>query len=192
MIPFVSFRHSKADRQIDLMIDSGSQGNIIKMDVIPRIYKVNHVDKIRIQGISKESLITLGSVNLKIFDQTIKFYVIENEVEISYNGILGVDFLNKSKVTLDFVNKSLKFNGITMPFRQNGNLNETHNVKRIYSVEHCFQDRSLPLIDVVNRQKYYIGQFLLDTGSKGNLIKISFLPLYCDIDIKNRKQPNRM
>ena len=69
IIPFVSFRHSKADRQIDLMIDSGSQGNIIKMVVMTRNYKVNHVDKIRIQGISKEPLITLGSVNLKIFDQ---------------------------------------------------------------------------------------------------------------------------
>ena len=131
MIPFGSFRHCKADRQIDLMIDSGSQGNIIKMDVIPRNYKVNHVDKIRIQGISKEPLITLGSVYLEISDQIIKFYVIQNEVEISYDGILGVDFLSKSKVTLDFVNKSVKFNGITMPFRQNGNLNETHNVKRI-------------------------------------------------------------
>ena len=92
---------------------------------------------------------------------------------MSYDGILGVDFLNKSKVTLDFVNKSLKFNGITMPFRQSGNLNETHNVKRIYSVDHCFQDRSLPLIDVVNQQTDYIRQCLLDTGSEGNLIKIS-------------------
>ena len=107
---------------------------------------------------------------MKIFDQIIKFYVIQNEVEISYDSIVGVDFLNKSKVTLDFVNKSLKFNGITMPFRQNGNLNETYNVKSIYSVDHCFRDQSLPLIDVVNPQTDCIGQFLPDTGSEGNLI----------------------
>ena len=58
MIPFVSFRHSKADWRIDLMINSVSQGNVIKMHVIPRNYKVNHEDKIRIQGISKDPLIT--------------------------------------------------------------------------------------------------------------------------------------
>ena len=72
-----------------------------------------------------------------------------------------------------------------MPLEQNGNIDKAHNTKRIYSVNHCFQNLSLLLIDVVNRQTYYIGQFLLDTDLEGNLIKISSLPLDCNIDIKN-------
>ena len=46
-------------------------------------------------------------------------------------------------------------------------------------------EKTLPLINVVNRNLEYVGQFLLDTGSEGNLIKISSLPADCEIDINN-------
>ena len=46
MIPFISFKHSRPGWQIDLMVDSGSQGNVIKIDVIPSNYEVNYLDKI--------------------------------------------------------------------------------------------------------------------------------------------------
>ena len=35
----------------------------------------------------------------------------------------------------------------------------------------------------MNRELKYIGQFLIDTGSEGNLIKIGSLPADCEIDI---------
>ena len=167
------------------MIDSSSQGNVIKIDFLASNYKVNYLDKIWIKGISKEPLSTLGSVSLKIFDQIIKFYGIQNESEISYDGLLGVEFLNKNKVALDFMTKSLNFNNIAMSFKQNGVCNGTNGAKRTYSVNHCYQDRSSPLINIASRQMEHMGELLLDTDSEGNLVKISSLPLDCDIDTKN-------
>ena len=72
-----------------------------------------------------------------------------------------------------------------MPFKQNVVYNGKNSVTRIYNVNHCEQNRSSPFIDIANRQTEHIGQFLLDTGSEGNIIKISSLPPDFDIDTKN-------
>ena len=72
-----------------------------------------------------------------------------------------------------------------MPFKQNVVYNGTNNVTRIYNVNHCEQNRSLPFIDIANQQIEHIGQFLLDTGSEENKIKISSLPAGCDINTKD-------
>ena len=76
LIPFISFEYPYIERKIDLMIDSGSQGNVIKSDALPYSVKLNHNERIWIQGISDDPFITIGTVNIKLFNQTIKFDVI--------------------------------------------------------------------------------------------------------------------
>ena len=95
------------------MIDSGSQGNIIKAEVLPHDVKINFLDKIQIKGISNEILVTVGSTKLKVFNEVIKFHVIRNEIQIPYDGILGVEFLNSlyllnKAITMMIIMKSIE------------------------------------------------------------------------------------
>ena len=171
LIPFISFKYPYIEGKIDLMIDSGSQGNIIKSYALPHGVKVNHKERIWIKGISDDPFITIGIVNIKFFNQLIKFHVIQDSIRIPYNGILGVEFLNKIKVIIDFDNKNLYFINHKIPFKQNKGHQRQSNTDRIFSVNQLLSEHTLPLIDVLNRELKYIGQFLIDIGSEGNLIK---------------------
>ena len=167
------------------MIDSGSQGNIIKAEVLPHDIKINFLDKIQIKGTSNEILVTVGSTKLRVFNEVIKFHVIRNEIQIPYNGILGVEFLNELNVVMYFHSKTLNFNSQVIPFIQGNNYNYNHEVDRIIIINLHSREQSLPFIDVVNPRLEYAGQFLLDTGSEGNLIKINSLPADCEITSNN-------
>ena len=167
------------------MIDSGSQGNAIRINVLPPSVRINYHDKIWIKGISNEHLITIGTVSLKIFNQRIVFHVIQDELQIPYDGILGAEFLNTNKTIMDFNNKNLYLNGNTIPFKQNIGYCKDDESNKIFSVNQHDHKETLPLINIANRKLEYVGQFLLDTGSEGNLIKISSLPADCVIDMKN-------
>ena len=106
------------------MIDSGSQGNVIKIGVLPHNIKINYCEKIWIKGISNEPFITTGSVDLKMFNQTIRFHVIQDTTQIPYSGILGIDFLQGNEVIIDFKDKNLHSKNHTMRFKQNGDSNK--------------------------------------------------------------------
>ena len=148
------------------MIDSGSQGNVIMPNTLPPNIRVNQSEEIWIKGTSRELLITLGSVNLKIFNKIIKFHVIEHETKIAYNGILGTDSLNENKVIMDFHNKNLDIDNYALQFKQNGVCGRNIQMNRILNINQTVHGQNLPLIDNLNRQLTYVGQFLLDTGSE--------------------------
>ena len=84
LIPFVSFKYPCNEQRIDLMIDSDSQGNVIKINVLPRNIKINYSKKIWIKGISDKPFCTLGSVTLKIFNHMINFHAIQDVLHIPY------------------------------------------------------------------------------------------------------------
>ena len=182
LIPFISFEYPGSKQGIDLMIDSGSQGNVIKVDVLPRNIEINYSKRIWIKGISDKPFCTIGSVTLKIFNQAINFHVIQDILHIPYDGILGIDFLYEYGVLMDFNLKNLHFGNYTIPFKQNKGQHKNSMIDEIFNVNQLYQTQTLPLIDVLNRELTYVGQFLLDTGSEGNLIKISSLPFDCEID----------
>ena len=86
---------------------------------------------------------------------------------------------------MDFNNKNLYLNGKTIPFKQNIGYCKDNEPNKIFSMNQHDQEKTLPFINVVNRNLGYVGQFLLDTESEGNLIKISSLPADCEIVINN-------
>ena len=183
LIPFISFRYPCIQGKIDLMIDSGSQGNVIKSHALPHGVKVNHNERIWIKGISVDPFITIGTVNIKLFNQSIKFNVIQDSMQIPYNSILGVEFINKNKAIIDFDNKNLCFSNHRIPFKQNNGSQRHSNTDKIFSVNQLLSEQTLPLINGLNCELKYIGQFLIDSGSERNLIKIGPLLADCEIDI---------
>ena len=90
---------------------------------------------------------------------------------------------------MDFYNEKLHIDNYTLPFKQNGISGRNVQMNRILDINQTCHGQNLPLIDVLNRQLEYIGQFLLDTGSEGNLIKISSLPFDCGINITEKIFP---
>ena len=183
-IPFISFLCH--EQRVDIILDSGSQGNVIKFEVLPLNVQINYSDQILLKGISEELLLALGNVHLKIFDQLIKFYVVRNEVQIPRSGILGIEFLSKNNVIIEFDKNNLHIGDHTLPLKKNGYCPMNVKVDKIFNINSLNYEQTLPLIDVLNRHLENVGQFLLDTGSEGNLIKISSLPPDCEIDISKK------
>ena len=48
-----------------------------------------------IKGITKDSLTTTGSTEIRFFDKPIKFQVLIEELSISASGILGANFFTQ-------------------------------------------------------------------------------------------------
>ena len=113
----------------------------------------------------------------------INFHLIQDVLHIPYDGILRIDFLSENEVAMDFNHKNLHFGNYIIPFKQNKDQHKGNELDRIFNVNQLYHTQTLPPIDVLNREHTYIGQFLLDTGSEGNLIKIISLPSDCEIDI---------
>ena len=90
LIPFISFSFS--DYQINFMLDSGSQGNIIKIGLVPKCLKINKTETVILRGISDETFSTFGTVKFKILGSIITFHVVSNNFQIPFSGILGSNF----------------------------------------------------------------------------------------------------
>ena len=80
---------------------------------------------------------------------------------------------------LDFDKRNLHIGVYSLPFKQNGYYPTNVKVDKIFNINSLNHEQTSPLIDVLNRHFEHIGQFILDTGSEGNLIKISSLPPDC-------------
>ena len=75
--------------------------------------------------------------------------------------------------------------GTYYTIKQCGNHNDNYEVDRIISINLHSREQALPFINVVNPHPEYVGQFLLDTESERNLIKINSLPADCEITSDN-------
>jgi len=91
--------------KIKLLIDTGADISLIKKDIIPENLLFEN-DICRINGISDKEIISLGVSNLTLYleDQKFKhkFYVINEEINLNTDGIIGRDFLMKYNCKIDY------------------------------------------------------------------------------------------
>ncbi|EFN72090.1 hypothetical protein EAG_03059, partial [Camponotus floridanus] len=83
------------------MIDSGSVINIIKLRNL-NIVPTDVEDVLILRGISKVPVKTVGSVVFTIVGKITKFHVIQDDVTIPRDGILGSEFLEDNRAILDY------------------------------------------------------------------------------------------
>lgn len=86
----------------------------------------NKTEIIKLIGISKTPIFSIGSINLKIIEQNIefehKFHIVSDDFMIPANGIIGKGFLKQFKCLIDYGEMNLKlrkhnFNSVTVPIK---------------------------------------------------------------------------
>ncbi|KAL4100898.1 hypothetical protein QTP88_020923 [Uroleucon formosanum] len=116
-------------RNINLLIDSGADMNLIKITAVEKNVVVNEQDKRPIRGINSTLVYTLGSIvtPIQINEGTfiIKLSVVNHDFPIPGAGIIGRNFLKDNKVILDLsqelfiIPEPIKNNQIIIPPRSN-------------------------------------------------------------------------
>ena len=76
----------------NLLLDSGSEINIIKKLDLPDSAIMNEQEKIEVRGITVTSLVTLGQTIIQVAGHPVTFHVVDDSLLIDQDGILGSEF----------------------------------------------------------------------------------------------------
>lgn len=89
---------------------------MIRKSKVPGSARVNTSYTLTIRGITQEPLQTLGSAKINLLGEKTEFHVLPESFAIPSDGILGTDFFEQHNTTIDYGNKSVRCNTITIPF----------------------------------------------------------------------------
>ncbi|KAL7291077.1 hypothetical protein TKK_0015207 [Trichogramma kaykai] len=148
-----------------LLLDSGSQSEIIKLNKIPSDLTIASDKTTRLYGIANSPISTLGQTKIKISGIEIPFHAVPNSINIPQDGILGINFLCTNRAILNYSNKTLSINGWIIPVHLSTHRNNCLSIREDIG-EFLF----------VRVGKNLNNLLLLDTGAEGNLISQSLLP----------------
>lgn len=113
---------------INLVIDSGSQGNFIKISILPENSQIEINDTITVKGVSGEPMTSLGTARLILCSRRVTLHIMENNFTTPYDGILGSRFLSDTETIIDFNKKTLSVNGRVIHYKKNCAKGETSRV----------------------------------------------------------------
>lgn len=88
------------------MIDSGSSVNIIKIGIL-KDTPIDVNDTLILKGITDNVVQALSSVTIKIIDEITKFYIVNDNFNISSDDIIGTHFLKENNAIIDYNNEYL-------------------------------------------------------------------------------------
>lgn len=103
---FIIVESNISEDDITLLIDTQAEISVIRQSTIQNQKEICTNDIISIKGVTLESIVTLGTVNIElqinglVFENT--FHVVPDEFNISSDGIIGKDFLKKYSCILNF------------------------------------------------------------------------------------------
>jgi len=98
------------------MLDTGSGPNIIKENFVPKNKTVNYNNILKLNGINKYPVYTLGESTLPLFEKEVTFHIVSNDFPISQSGILGNDFFQQTSSKIDYAKGYQDISGINVPF----------------------------------------------------------------------------
>ena len=107
-LSFIEITNAPLCKKGYFMIDSGSEANLIKINLIPDQCKIDTSQQVVLRGIGDEATKSLGAIQLKIYDVYSIFYVVPNNFLIPSQGIIGSIYLTKAKALIDYENKCLR------------------------------------------------------------------------------------
>ena len=90
------------------MVDSGSEANIIKSNLLPVEIDIDKYKTILLKGVRQEFHIIIGTKEIAIFGKTTTFHVVSEDFDISCEGILGATYLTQTQAIIDYENKILQ------------------------------------------------------------------------------------
>ncbi|KOC71217.1 hypothetical protein WH47_06139, partial [Habropoda laboriosa] len=98
-----------------LMVDSGSQPNLIKASALHHGVSIDKQHILRISGVTNGSATTLGSVSVNLLDYDIVFHEVPDTFPIETDGILGTSFMCLGGI-IDYTQARIEWKGRTIPF----------------------------------------------------------------------------
>ena len=134
------------------LLDTGASISIIKLQKLKLTnLRYNPKDNIIINGLSVEAPVsTVGSITLplQIHNKTFdcKFYVVKQESNIPFDGLIGNDFLEKEEATINYKNSTLTINSLPFPVSLQLNSNPTQSQSYILNS----RSETIIKVDVLN------------------------------------------
>lgn len=108
---FISIKTNASNTNLIFLIDTEATISLIKIGCISNKIIYNKSDIVKLIGITKQPIFSLGSFNLKIVEQNIEYdhkvHLVPDDFLIPSNGILGKDFLKRFKCSIDFGDMTL-------------------------------------------------------------------------------------
>ena len=158
------------------MLDSGSEINILRLGFVKDKTTIDNTKITLIMGISKNPVLSLGTVNKKLLGQMVEFIVVLNNFQIPFSGILGSQLFLNHKAKLNFDDKTFILGDRVMDFCQNDNPYYEVEINAITNKITNNALNCLPFIEVFNPPFLNKGYFMIDSGSEANLIKLNLIP----------------
>lgn len=106
--------------KINMLYDSGATVSLIKVKHLKGKTEI-HKDKITLIGITGHKARTIGKfyATIDLNNQKIKhaIYVVKDDFPMEYDGIIGVDFLQKHRVSCDYKKQELQIGNTALKLR---------------------------------------------------------------------------
>lgn len=116
-LPCVALSSENLLNNRSFMIDSGSSVNLIKIKALARP-QIDTENRVSLRGIANTTVHTRGSTSLNILEHDTSFDVIDDNIPLPYDGVIGANFLKKHSAILDYTNQELRIGDIHVPFFQ--------------------------------------------------------------------------
>lgn len=89
-----------------LLLDSGSEINIIKKPALRDSAIIDDKESIEVRGITATSLVSLGQTVIQVAGHPVIFHVVDDSLLIDQDGIQGSEFFAGCKARLDYEEKT--------------------------------------------------------------------------------------
>ena len=99
------------------LIDTGSDINLIKENLLNKNIKINKKQIFGLIGITNEFVHTLGTVIIKIKNINCLFSVVPADFQIAWDGLLGNEFLKENKANLSYEKQEINLKGLSEPIK---------------------------------------------------------------------------
>ena len=166
-VSYMSIKLGKNVKPLDLMLDSGSEMNIICLGFVPPEYRINDKVVYNLQGIGANSIQSLGIIKINVATYINEFVVVPYDFPIIHAGILGTEFFLQSRAEINFSEKYLGMQNYKIKMHQGKNVEFKGNSISSVNIN---DNKILPTLRVENLSNNTTETFLVDSGSEVNLI----------------------
>ena len=108
ILSFIDILNPPSDSYGQFMIDTGSEANIIKRDLLPTEIDINNYETILLKGVGDKSQNTMGSIEIAIYGKTTTFLIVTDNFDIPCEGILGVNYPTETGAIIDYGNGTIQ------------------------------------------------------------------------------------
>lgn len=113
--PAISLYLEKFNKVATLMVDTGSELNLLKADVPGNWEEIDESQTIMISVIIDSHVYIQGSVLVNLFGKPISFHLVIRKFAIEQDGILGSEFLQETGVSVNYAKKCVQLPNEDVP-----------------------------------------------------------------------------